>query len=297
MATAAAIQQRVRDNLYSAVLNERPFAHLINGAVNNSVTTIAVDDGTNFAAGDIIEFLADGEQCYVQVVATNNLTVIRGWNGTTAASQSDNEVILKNPRFTYKQIDDAITATLHELATLGVYIWGTGDITLVANQYYYDITKTDIIEYPGIVGLYYAETITLQPVPLPFKYTRGLNTTVSATGHGLYVPIWGDKAATDKLYYTYSQAIDATTDLLSRQEELVVLGATARALGKAVAPRTHDPGRLTDKSVKAGQDAQDARWYQAEFYMRSRAEAAQLTAEVKHLPGTLATKVAGRWHP
>lgn len=297
MGTAAVIHQRVRDNLYSAVLNERPFAHLINGAINDTVTAVVVDDETNFAAGDIIEFLANGEQCYVQVVTTvsHTLTVIRGWNGTTKASQGDNVVILKNPRFTYKQIDDAITATMHELATLGVYIWGTGDITLVANQYWYDLTKTDIIEYPGVVALYYVEATTLDPVPLPFQYVRGLSASVSATTHGLHVPVWGDKAAGDKLYYTYAQAIDATTELLTRQDELVVLGASARIMGKAIAPRTYDPGRQTDKAVKAGQDAQDARWYQAEFYMRSRAEAAQLHAEAKHLPGTLRMKVAGRW--
>jgi hypothetical protein len=235
----------------------------------------------------------------VQAVTTvsHTLTVIRGWNGTTAASQSDNEVILKNPRFTVKQIDDAITATLHELATLGVHIWGTGDVTLVANQLHYDLTKTDLLEYPGVVAVYYADTTTAAIVPLPFRYLRGLNTTLSATGHGLYLWAWGDKTAGDKLYYTYAQAIDATTDLLSRQEDLVVLGATARIIGKAIVPRTHDPGRLTDKNVKPGQEAVDARWYQTEFYMRSRAEAAQLAAEAKHLPGTLQLKHARRWTP
>lgn len=297
MATASVIYQRVRDNLYSAVLNERPLAHTINGAIDSSTTSIVVHDGTNFAAGDIIEFMADGEQCYITTVATNTLTVIRGWGGTTKASQADDETILKNPRFTYKQIEDAVTAVLHELVTHGIHSWGTGSITLVSGQLYYNLTATDILEYPGVVAVYYADTTTSEIKPLPFKYSKGIHATLSTTGHGLTLWEYGDRSAGDALYYTYAQVIDATADLLSRQEDLVVNGATAKVLGKAIAPRSHDPGRMTDKGVKPGQDAIDARWYQAEFYMQSRAEVAQLRVEAKHLPGTLQLKVAGRWSP
>lgn len=298
MATLASMIQRVKDNLYSAALNERPFAHLINGAINNSTTTVAVDTGTNFQTGDIIEFMADGEQCFVQSVATNNLTVIRGWNGTTAAAQDDNEVILKNPRFTYKQINDAITATLYQLSSLGVHGWGYGEITLVASQEWYDLTATDIMEWPGVVNVYYVENTTTDlPISLPFKYHSRFKTDVSTTTHGLHLWDWGDQTAGDKLYYTYAQILDATTDLLSRQEELVVMGATAKMLGKVLAPRSHDPGRLTDKNYDPTDQIANARWYQAEFFVQTRAEAAALRAEARKFSGGVQLARARRWSP
>jgi len=290
--------QRVKDNVYSDVLNERPFASLINGAVNNSTTSIVVDEGDYFNTGDIIEFLADGEQCYVTVSAVETLTVIRAWNGTTIAAHDDNSVILKNPRFTYKQITDSITATLLQLEQLGIHAWGYGEITLVAGQEWYDLTATDIVDYPGVVWLGYVENTTTDvPMSLPFGYHTALKTDISTTTHGIHVWNTGDKTAGDKLYYTYALRIDAVGDLLARQEEIVVLGATARLLGKALAPRTHDPGRLTDKNLDPKYDVNSARWYQAEFFMQTRAEAGQLRAEARRRIHGVRQARARRWHP
>jgi len=298
MATAAVIRQRIRDNVYSAALNERPFASLTNGSITDSATSVVVDEGDYFSMGDIIEFLDDGEQCYVTASAVETLTIIRGWNGTTAAAQADNSIIIKNPRLSVKQIDDATTATLHQLGTLGVHTWGYGEITLVAGQEWYDLTATDILDYPGVVWLGYVENTTTDlPISLPFKYETHMKSDITTSTHGLHVWDWGDKAAGAKLYFTYAQVIDATTDLLSRQEELVVLGATARLLGKVLAPRTHDPGRLTDKNLDPKYDVNSARWYQAEFFMQSRVEAGLLRAEARQHANNVQLAHARRWHP
>ena len=50
-------------------------------------TTLTVTDGSKFAVGQTI--LIDSEQFYITAIATNDLTVTRGVNGTTAASHAD----------------------------------------------------------------------------------------------------------------------------------------------------------------------------------------------------------------
>lgn len=62
------------------------------GTYSNSDTTLTVADGTRFKAGDVIRI--DTEQLYVSAVATNNLTVIRGYAGSTAATHADGSRVL-----------------------------------------------------------------------------------------------------------------------------------------------------------------------------------------------------------
>ena len=64
---------------------------LVSGTVNSSATTINVDDGTQFAAGDVLN--VGDEQVSVTSISSNALTVVRGYNGTSAAAISDNAAI------------------------------------------------------------------------------------------------------------------------------------------------------------------------------------------------------------
>jgi len=58
---------------------------------NATETTFTVDDGTDFNVGETI--LIDTEQLYITTIATNLLTVVRGVNGTTAATHANNATI------------------------------------------------------------------------------------------------------------------------------------------------------------------------------------------------------------
>jgi hypothetical protein len=272
---------------------ERPFTHQINGNIDASTTSVVVDDGTNFGAGDLIEF-SDGEQAHVLSVATNTLTVIRGYNGTTAASHSDDVVILKNPRFTIAQVNDAMDARTRQLWGQGIYDYATGSLTLVAGQDYYDLTDTLMKE---VLSVYYAQDNTLIPVPLPFRYYDALDTNVSASTRGIHLLSWGEKAAGDTIYYTYKKQFTLVTDMNARTVEIVVLGATASLLASTMGPRTHDSSRYTDRTVQAGQGGRDARWYETAYLMEVRGEQARLKMQVKELPGTVQTKRARRWRP
>lgn len=62
----------------------RPSSTALSAGVDAIVTTIPVDDGTFFQSGDVVE--VDTETMLVTAVSGNNLTVTRGYAGTTAAA-------------------------------------------------------------------------------------------------------------------------------------------------------------------------------------------------------------------
>lgn len=296
MATAAVIRARIFDYLYGSGQVVRPFAHRLNGAYTSGGTAV-VDDGTKFTAGDIIEFQTDGNQARVESISANTLTIQAGLNGTTDANQLDNAVLFKNPRFTIKKVDNATTEVLEGLEGRGIFVFGTGTIVLVAAQTFYDVTATDIVDQYGVLAVYEKEATTLLPLNIPFRYYANIHTTITTSGQGLHILSFGNSKATDTLYYTYAKKIDATADLLVRQEELVVLGAAGRATAADINPRTADPGKRTDRTVQPGQAARDARWFEAEFQRACWREEALLAIEVKHaLRQTRASARIQRWH-
>ena len=61
------------------------------GNVDASQTTIVVDDGADFAAGQTVRI--DSEQLLVTAISTNTLTVVRALNGTTAAAHNDDATV------------------------------------------------------------------------------------------------------------------------------------------------------------------------------------------------------------
>lgn len=61
---------------------------LINGAITNVATTVIVDDGSRFLAGDVIAM--EAERATVTSVSTDTLTIVRGQQGTTAVAHNDN---------------------------------------------------------------------------------------------------------------------------------------------------------------------------------------------------------------
>jgi len=61
---------------------------LNDASMTTSKTTVAVDDGTQFAIGQTV--MIGSEQMLITNISANNLTVTRAINGTTAAAHADN---------------------------------------------------------------------------------------------------------------------------------------------------------------------------------------------------------------
>lgn len=80
---------------------------------SDSDTTLTVNDGTKISVGDTL--LIESEQIYVTAKSTNDLTVERGVNGTTAATHVDTTAI---SRFVYpKQLVEAVVMHASRLWT------------------------------------------------------------------------------------------------------------------------------------------------------------------------------------
>lgn len=299
MATAAELRRRVYDYLYSSYPVERPGEDTLNGAITNVATSVTVDNGDQWETNDVLEVLETGERMHVVSQAANVLTVIRGIGAVAGTAAADDGRVFKSPRFSYDQVNDAITATIASLESWGVHVWGVGSVTLAAQQETYPLSETDIMEQYGILSVYYEETNTLNQISLPFHQHSQINTAAVTGVQDQLLRLWatGAVAAGESVYFTYAKIPADATELLVRQEETVVLGAVALLLGKTLAPRTQDPGAYTDRTVQPGQGARDGRWFQGEFFVRARAEAAQLAVERQRLPGTARNKRARRWRP
>lgn len=297
MATLADLRTRIKQNLYSAQTNERPWVGSLSADSLTADTSFDVADASEYSAQDILEF-PDGEQCLVTSVDENNdtLTVIRGWGDVAAADRTNGDWFVKNPRFSIDQLDSAITSSLRELEGQGVWTWGYGTLTITTGNYLYDLSETDIVEDQGVVSVYYESTNYNIPQPLAFRFGRA-HTTLAAAGHSLTIPDFGEKTVGDTLYYIYAKRIDDVTDLMARQETLIEYGATARLLAATMAPRTQDPGQLTDRTVQPGQGGRDSNWYRAEHRLALTREAAVLKVEKEQFAGSVRTNRMRRFRP
>ena len=65
----------------------------VNGAILAAATTLTVDDGTQFRAGMAISVNGSDEVMLVTAISGNDLTVTRGFGGTTAADIADDAVV------------------------------------------------------------------------------------------------------------------------------------------------------------------------------------------------------------
>lgn len=299
MATLANLKARVHHNLYGGEVTGHPYTTILGAAVaDGTTTTITVPDGTQWAAGDVLEIEETEELCLVRSVATNNLTVIRGYHDTTAAAAADAGEIHKNPRWTYSDVGQALTDTMLSLESWGIHSFGTGSVTRVTNQQFYELSETDIVEQFGVLNLYYVEDNTLIPVPLPFRQlyaNLGTGHASYSQGRGIHVLDWGELNVGEAAYYSYAKRLDSATDLTTAQEVITVLGATALLMGMTIAPATQDPGARTDRTIQPGQTSRDSRWFQGEFFIRARAEAAYLAVHRQRYPGTVKYNRARRW--
>ncbi len=99
------------------LLNDRPWETTSTTATTSA--TVAVPDGTQWAAGDILEWThaatGQGEQALVRSVSSNDLTTLRGYGNVAAAAHASGDRVIKNPTFTFDDIVESIDETLNGL--------------------------------------------------------------------------------------------------------------------------------------------------------------------------------------
>jgi len=258
---AGTIIQRVRN-----LLTDDPWATVMTGTVSTTTTTtIPVPDGTRWDEGDILEFQDNGEQCYVRSVSSNNLTVIRGWNGTTATTHDGSTtaiVIFQDPTFTYVRIQEAADLVIQSLWPW-VYKKVTLSVTYDATKTWYDlasnfiapisITQNDSSATPDRLYIYGKKGSRL-----PVAVRLNLPTSLVASGVGISFPRGFGKAdASYPVQVDYAAKLTTTgsyTDLTDGiLAAIVTYGAAARMVMASEIPRvTQDDINMGDQSVVPG---------------------------------------------
>ena len=82
------IKKRSVGNPTFKIMNDKqlPRFDALNGAVNGSVTTFTVDNGSYFRVGDDVLVTSTGEHVLVTAISTNDLTVVRGYDSVAAGT-------------------------------------------------------------------------------------------------------------------------------------------------------------------------------------------------------------------
>jgi hypothetical protein len=129
VATVAQVLNRTHRQLLSGVVEER---NRLAVAVNTTATTFVMSyDLGGIRPGAVIEI--GSEQMYVwdSTEANKNVTVERGFNGTTAVSHTINSVITVNPRFPRAMLLESLNDELADLSSPmhGLFAVRTLDIT------------------------------------------------------------------------------------------------------------------------------------------------------------------------
>jgi hypothetical protein len=210
------------------------------GSAASSSSVVAVTDGTDWEEGAVGEFQDDGEQFKVISVSVNNLTCFRGHAGTTGAVHAASSTIVRDPKFSYRQVNQALTSALSRLWPY-VYKVTSTPITPTTTTYWYNLATTDIEllgarqEY-GTTSIAVGEfhTHSMRPTNKKFiRFERELPATAAASGVGVYFPD-GFYHATNTVKVRTKSILTGTSDIedsnLLPVADALIIGALPRLL-------------------------------------------------------------------
>lgn len=260
----------VRELIYGAEPRHRPYQTALTNSPGTGGTTFSVGDGDAWQVGDQVE-TPDGELCLVTSILSNNLTVTRTQGRQAAENLASGEVVKKNPRFTYDQIESAMDDLLGELRAEGIYYLTTETIAYTTGDWY-DVTDT---EMEKVHAVWYIENGDFR-TPYFFFLEDPANTQPK-----LFISSAG---FTGNVFVNYQRPYALTTELPDRLRSLMANGIAYKLLGTAAGQSTMDPGKRTDRTVQGGQEARDSYWFFREYERLARNEEALLREQVKRLP-------------
>lgn len=265
--SSSSLVQRVRD-----LVHDNPYE--TTSTTTTTSTTVAVVDGTRWDEGDAGEWQTGTvgyEQFRVASVSSNNLTVTRGYNGTTAETHTSGDRVIKNPLFTGRQIQQAIAAVINELWPR-VYITGTVSLTPVTGQLWYDL-DAETLDIIKVGQLYGASSERFGRFGIkgthPYAYDGNLPAALVASGKGIRFPA-GLFSPSNTVTVTDKRAITGTSDIEDSGQlpvaDAVVYGAVGRLL-QALETKRVASGEVVDiaNSVGTGARLQTGAWYEAEY--------------------------------
>lgn len=259
----ATLVSRVRDR----ISGDEPWEDTIDASLTNVATTVTINSYTDWVQGSVMEF-ADGEQCLVIATpSTSAVAIRRAHNGTTAIAHSNGDLILRDPRFAYADVVDAIDDTIADLWPF-VYDVTTYTVTPVAGTTLYDPNKSDL---RGVVALSQPDAVSATTIfyygsgynALPVRFLRNVQTTTFAYGMGLEFQQFYTTAT--NITVTYARDFTDTTIPEGLGARTVVAGTVQKMMERFDVPRTGQDNSQGDVTVPAGTTIKDAAWWQRNF--------------------------------
>lgn len=250
-------------------LNERPFVST--ATLTSAGDLIAtVTDGGDWEEGAIMEFQDNGEQCLVQSVSGNDVTVVRSWNGTTAQTHTS-ITVFRDPEFTYKSISDALTSSVNDLwphaykvvsdsivPNPGVTVWyplANDALGLIRVLQEYGTSGEKL----GIFGGGRGERQVVFETGLPASFTT--NSVALRFPDGFY--------GTANLVVDYAAAITGTSDIEDDGELNVATAVVYGALARLLADKEVGRVSLAEDSEAARSIRVGGRLSAASYYERA----------------------------
>jgi hypothetical protein len=271
--SSAALVPRIRD-----LLNDYPWE--TTSTTTDTAGVVAVPDGTRWAEGNIGEWQTGTigfEKFRVISVSANNLTVSRGFAGTTAETHTSGDRIVKNPLYGGREIQQAATARINEMWP---YVWKTGSVTLTPSttEPWYDLHALTL----GIVRatqLYGDGDILVGVFGDRFygggKYyvvQRNLPTGLVASTNGIRFPA-GIYHATNSINVIDQRAVTGSSDIEDSATlpvaDALIHGVLGRLLGaKEIGRVSHGENADVAGSVGVGSRVQLAAYYDQLFWKK-----------------------------
>lgn len=142
--------QRIRRQMRSG---SRAGFNLLSGALTAGQTTVELEIAPDPGLRAGSELCVDTELMYVRNVSGSTITVVRGWEGSTAVVHSDGDLVEVNPRFSSFDIFNAMLA---ELGSWGpsLYRIETASFTVSAGNPIVELDEAGWLECYGIARLW-----------------------------------------------------------------------------------------------------------------------------------------------
>lgn len=180
-------------------------------------TSVVVTDGTIAALnspGIYIEI--DQELLYVRSYnsTSKTLTVLRGQQGSTAATHAANAVITVNPRFPRYRIFGALNNVLNDISGSAYFTFAETNLTWDPNVWAYDLGDSAALDvYQVTFPLNPTSTTKWQQMDQGFSLIQGLDTSVFPSGIALQFSDPPGVQSGQPIRVRYKKAFTALPDL------------------------------------------------------------------------------------
>lgn len=155
-------------------------ASLLDGAINNSVTSLVVDSGASFPAGPQFRIKIDDEIMLVTAVAGTTFTVTRGVDSTSAASHLDNAPV------THIYTAGALNQSIADVIQRGAYA-SLPAVEKAGRQYMCTDFPVTFYDDGSNWHPYYSGYPATTPSDSGFSWVNQGSAVIDTSGYGLFL--------------------------------------------------------------------------------------------------------------